>query len=227
MLNASDGLIQEDPGFAIRYFGTACFILEYQGKIICIDPGDFLTARLTKLQASSLPPCDLILVSHADFDHRNRLALVPRKPGCTILGTKELANSFPSLDVDASGRYETDWITVDALPVTHALRPRVEHVGFRIVLNGKTLLFMGDGHTAQAPLPKFPDYLFVTIGGFKANPASAAALAISLDARNVIPMHWERLFRSASRVIRLRNLLWNKKPRVLLPEIVALSPVTL
>lgn len=200
--------------FSMRYLGTACFIIQYLDRTVCFDPGDFLTHRLSEAEARSLPHCDLILVSHADFDHCNRLAAVPKKPGCVVMGTESLRRAFPGLAIDTSGRYEAEGITIEALPTRHALRSGLEHVAFSISMGGKTLLFMGDSHELAENFPQEPDLLLITIGGLSATPGSAASVARSLGARHVVPMHWERLFRDDSRVRRLSHLLCNGPPLI-------------
>jgi L-ascorbate metabolism protein UlaG (beta-lactamase superfamily) len=84
----------------ITYLGTACFLFDFGGYKVLTDPGDFFTNRFTIEQASNLKGVDLVLVSHADFDHTNRLEYIPGIEKIPIFGTESVKKGYPHLNVN-------------------------------------------------------------------------------------------------------------------------------
>ncbi len=179
----------------ITYLGTACFLMDVAGTRILTDPGDLLTARLTEDRARSLRGIDLVLVTHADPDHTNRLRSIPGIGSLPVLAPETVKRRFPDLTVLTDREYRLGGITVHSLPSVHGLRRAVDHRAYEISGGGRTIVFLGDAVQVQGAVTMNPDALFVTIGGLDADIRNALAIVRSVRPRTVIPMHWEGLFR--------------------------------
>ena len=89
----------------ITYLGTASFILDIGGMRILTDPGDFFTARFTAAKARDVRDIDLVLITHGDFDHVNRLTHVPGSEHIIVLAPETVKNRMPSHNVSTDAEY--------------------------------------------------------------------------------------------------------------------------
>jgi L-ascorbate metabolism protein UlaG (beta-lactamase superfamily) len=203
------------PALAVllTYLGTACFLLEYDGVAVLTDPGDFLTRRLTAEKAKSLPDVDLVLITHADFDHVNRLRYVPGIKGIPIMGPESVRKAFPDLNYLAGDEASVGGIRIKKIETAHGVRHAVPHTGYAIEAGEKVIYDLGDGYDIGEAVPRHPDYLLVTIGGLESNVGNALKNVGVLEPRYVIPMHWEGLSR------------WDAKARALKLEIAGAYPL--
>jgi L-ascorbate metabolism protein UlaG (beta-lactamase superfamily) len=192
---------------SITYYGTACFVLEYAGTRILTDPGDFFTNRLTRAKASTIEDINLVIVTHADFDHVNRLAGIPGIETIMIFGTESVKREFPLLTVDTNPEIEIHGARVRRIRANHALRPAVDHTAYLITFPGTSILFCGDASELGETPGSSPDFTFVTICGSEANPQNAVKIVKDTDTRCAIPMHWEVFFRDMSLVREFIRLL--------------------
>jgi L-ascorbate metabolism protein UlaG (beta-lactamase superfamily) len=129
----------------VTFIGHASFFVQIGGLNVLIDPNFarwlFVLKRLRKpgLRIADLPPIDLVLVSHAHFDHLHRPSL-----RSIARHTKELCGKAPILvtpkhvhdlvsDLGYSNLVELDWwgsYVQGALEVTHVPS---RHWGARIL----------------------------------------------------------------------------------------------
>lgn len=154
-----------------------------------------------------LPRIDLILLTHAHFDHLDRptLARLPRHiPVIAARDNRDLID-----DLGFTSVYELDWgqslslaaLKITAVPCRH-WSPRVfidDHRGYNAYLLESAdhrLLFGGDtaahdGFAEHGPI----DLMLVGIGAYDpfihahANPEQAYEMAVQARARHVAPMH--------------------------------------
>ena len=183
----------------ITYLGTASFLIEYEGTTIITDPGDFLTGRLTEDMASALGTIDAIVVTHADFDHTNRIRNIQDAERIPIVGPRALVSMLPSHTVITDRNCQIGTISITRLESVHGVRHDVEHWAYIIAMGDVSLCFLGDAYRVSGFPDRIPDVAFVTVGGLEANPQNGAALVASLGAALAIPMHWEVLFRTNDR----------------------------
>ena len=222
--NNSAGNIEEldnsNSNIYITYFGTACFLIEDSSHRILIDPGDLFTDRFTAELAENLEPVDLIIITHNDFDHCNRLEYIKGVDSIPIIGTNSIQKDFPRFNVITEGSFTNGWINIRKIDIAHGLRPNEDHTGYNIQFADKTIIFLGDGATPLEPIVTNPDILFVTIGGIEASVKNGVQLVTEIKPLNVIPMHWEILSRNAVRVRRFERTLdkQSTETKCIIPE---------
>jgi L-ascorbate metabolism protein UlaG (beta-lactamase superfamily) len=217
-----------DDGITLAWLGHATVLINFYGVRILTDPALFprigvdawLTSigplRLTAcaLTPLELPDIDLVLVSHAHFDHLDTpsLAAVPGRPACVM--ARHTSDLLPAAGY-ASVR-ELEWgeslrvntsrgdVLVRAIEVRHwGARLRRDtyrgYNGYILEREGRSLLFGGD--TANTPL--FASYrrygpyeaAVMPIGAYDpwihnhCTPEQAVALADAAKARLFVPIH--------------------------------------
>lgn len=113
----------------ILYQGHASFrIITNSNLVIYIDPfaGEGYDI-----------PADVLCVTHDHFDH-NATDLVPKKPDCTVITSREAYTD---------GEYNT-WeindIVIEAVPAYNSHHPEGTGVGFIMQFDGRTVYFPGD-----------------------------------------------------------------------------------
>jgi L-ascorbate metabolism protein UlaG (beta-lactamase superfamily) len=209
---------------AAAWLGHATLLFRISGKTILTDPVfshrvglGLLFATIgpkrrqqPALSIDELPPIDLILSSHAHFDHLDRPSLwriARRFPGTPVIaaaGTSDLLH-----DLGFGEIHELDWeqftrvaeLKVSAIPVKH-WGPRVfydDWRGFNAYLiedASARILFGGDSAHTDAWAGIGPvDLLAVGISAYNpfiaahASPEQAWEMAQLAGARQVLPMH--------------------------------------
>lgn len=216
-------------GLAVTWIGHATALIRIGGKWVLTDPvfmdtvgaGPLRLARLAppKPSLAGLPPIDLILISHADYDHLDlpslrRLAV--RNPEAIVMvpeGTRRLVTPAGFRNVVEFAWYQAgvwDGLSIEAVPAVHGVRrppepPNVAHwVGWIIGWRGPTLYFAGDTgfgsvfadiRRRSGPV----DFALVPIGAyeprrlegsFHVDPEEAAEIARMVGARAAIGIHW-------------------------------------
>ena len=211
-----------DHALAAAWIGHATVLLRIGGLTVLTDPVfstrigvglGLVTAGPRRLQRpamslASLPPIDLILISHAHFDHLDRptLARLPRRvPVITAVHTKDLLT-----DLGFANVRELAWDnTIDIGPVSVRALP-TEHWGARTfhdlhrTYNAYLLqedrrhhvLFGGDTAFTHAFDGRGPiDLAILGIGAYDpyvaahCTPEQAWAIAQHIPARHLLPMH--------------------------------------
>jgi L-ascorbate metabolism protein UlaG (beta-lactamase superfamily) len=193
----------------ITYLGTASFLIEYDHVRILTDPGDLFTNRLTIEKARSIGKIDLVIVTHTDFDHVNRLQYIPGASSLPVFGPADLRRVFPEYNIFSGDSYNSGCISVKKIKSIHGMRHDVEHTSFIIKLADLVICFLGDAYRVPEKLSEQIDLLFVTVGGMEANAENGAKIASGIMPGIVIPMHWEGLFRSDNSALQLRTILKN------------------
>lgn len=214
----------EHADLAACWIGHATMLLRVGGRTILTDPvfhprvgvGLVLATvgplrhQQPALPIVRLPKIDLILLSHAHFDHLDRPslhALSRRFPGTPLVcakGTRDLVEDLafgPVTELAWEESIRVAGVTISAVPVTH-WGPRVFYDNWRtynaylIEGTGHRVLFGGDtAHTdtfqAIAPV----HLLCVGIGAYDpyiaahATPEQAWAMAQLAGARHIAAMH--------------------------------------
>ena len=222
-----------DSAITLAWLGHATVLLNFYGFWILTDPvlfsrigvdlgiGSLGPLRLVRcaLSLGELPEVDLVLVSHAHFDHLDTasLAVVPGRPAAVMAaGTSDLLPSHAYSKVTelmwgdsvrVHGRQGDALIR--AIEVRHwGARIRRDtwrgYTGFVVEREGRRLLVAGD--TADTPL--FRDYrrygpfeaALMPIGAYNpwvrnhCTPEQAVAMADAAHAKLFVPLH-HRTFR--------------------------------
>jgi len=194
---------------ALTFIGHSSFFLQTGGKTILLDPNFaqwlFVLKRLRRpgLRIEDLPPIDLVLVTHAHFDHLHRPSLraIARQ-------TKRLRGRAPSIIlphnvtdlVEDLGFREiielNHWETSDFDCVEVTLVPS-QHWGARIIKDAHrdTAYFKGFREIGQK---LHPQIALLPIGAysppaFRANhtsPEDAVHAFVDLGSRWMVPMHY-------------------------------------
>lgn len=198
----------------ITYLGTASFIIETPDIKVIIDPGDFLTQRLTKKLAKNITGIDLALITHSDFDHCNRLKYIPGTDSIQIIGSESVRKKFPRYTISTKQYHKTGDLTIEKINIPHGMRHCIDHTGYKVSAGSKNIIHCGDGITITGPVHNNIDILCVTIGGIEAGIKNAVKLAARISPSMVAPMHWERCIRSSRRAAKFASLMASECPSV-------------
>jgi L-ascorbate metabolism protein UlaG (beta-lactamase superfamily) len=217
-----------DNGITLAWIGHATVLLNFYGVRVLTDPalfprigidawvGSIGPLRLTAsaLTPPELPDIDLVLLSHAHFDHLDTpsLASIPGRPAAIM--APETADLLPGrryssvreLRWGESARVDSPRgdLQVRALEVKHwGARLRTDtyrgYSGYVVEREGRAILFGGD--TAHTPL--FASYrrygsfeaAIMPIGAYDpyirnhCTPEQAVAMARDAGARLLVPVH--------------------------------------
>ena len=219
----------EGATVAVTWIGHATALVRMGGKWILTDPvlmptigaAPVTMARLAPPVPAldDLPPIDVILISHGDYDHldlRTIRRLAVRNPEVVVLvppGNARLLAPIHLRNVTELGWYERatlDGLGFEAVPAIHGMRRPPEprnsaHWGGWIVRHGShSLYFAGDtgfgpifAEMRQRSGPV--DFALVPIGAYAprrleapyhVSPEEAAEIARTLGARVALGVHW-------------------------------------
>jgi L-ascorbate metabolism protein UlaG (beta-lactamase superfamily) len=217
-----------DSKLTFAWLGHATVLVNFHGVRILVDPtlfsrigvhlglGTLGPKRLTApaLRASEIPEVDLVLVTHAHFDHLDTpsLSAVRGRPAAIMSkGTSDLMPRRPYSSVRELGWGETvtvetprGGVTVRSIEVKHwGARVRRDtwrgYGGFVIERDGRKLLFAGD--TADTPLLAGHRHLgpfeaaFMPVGAYDpwihnhCTPEQAVAMTRAAGAGYFVPIH--------------------------------------
>ncbi len=217
-----------DRQITLAWLGHASVLINFLGVRILTDPTFFSRIGIhlwvgtlgpkrmvaSALSPAQLPPIDLVLVSHAHFDHLDRrsLAAVPGRPAAVMAAnTSDLLprRSYGSVQElrwgeDVILRTANGEIGVRAIEVRHwGARVRRDthrgYTGYVLEREGRKLLFGGD--TANTPV--FAEHrrhgpfeaAIMPIGGYDpwinshCTPEESIAMADAAGARMFLPIH--------------------------------------
>jgi L-ascorbate metabolism protein UlaG (beta-lactamase superfamily) len=225
----------DNSAITAAWIGHATVLINFFGTMILTDPvfskrvgpsiirlGTFGPKRLVDpaLGIDELPPLDLILLSHAHFDHLDLPSLRRLSKNTPVVMAKNTSDLID--DMKWKSVQELDWgekTTVGAIEVEGL---RVNHFGWRypwekdrsrgntagrsyngylLSKNGRHIVFGGDTayheHFKAIGDRKInPDLAIMPIGAYDpwifvhANPEQSAAMAGQMGAKAVLPVHW-------------------------------------
>lgn len=216
-------------GPALLWLGHAAFLLRLGGRTILLDPylGEKagpvrgLSPRRfvpPALPPESLPPVDLLVISHNHYDHlcADTLRRLPNRADITVIVPLKLGGFFHRfgfreiIELDWHDSHAVDALTVTALPAIHWSKRtagdtnRTLWAGFALQADGMRVYFAGD--TAYGPVfaeigERYGpfDYGLVPIGAYEpraimaghhTNPEEAVKLGRDIGAKRLVAMHW-------------------------------------
>jgi len=217
-----------DNSITLAWLGHATVLVNFYGVRVLTDPALFrrigVDVRLTTvgplrltacaLPAAQLPDIDVVLLSHAHFDHLDTASLGALRGHPVVVSAPKTADLVPRGRV--VGVHEIRWnqaaylrtrrgdLEVRAVEVKH-WGARLNHDGYRgcngyvIRREGRTLLFGGDTAHTQAfaehrrhgpyeaaimPIGAYDPYIYN-----HCSPEQAVAMADAAGARLFVPIH--------------------------------------
>ncbi len=210
----------------VTFIGHSTFFLQMGGHNLVIDPNFarwlFVLKRLRKpgVQIRDLPPIDLVLVTHAHFDHLHRpslraIAHQARRAGrnCTIVVPHHVLDLVSDLgfaevvELDWWNSYRRGALTVTHVPSRHwgarVLKDAHRGYGGYVLHGGKHSVYHA-GDTAyfsgflEIGLRLAPELALLPIGAYNpstfrnvhTDPADATRAFLDLNSRWMIPMHY-------------------------------------
>ncbi|HMF33293.1 MAG TPA: MBL fold metallo-hydrolase, partial [Candidatus Lokiarchaeia archaeon] len=93
----------------ITWYGCACFLLEWNGYRILVDP--FLdrspgSRPILPVTKDDVPLVDAIVVTHSHFDHVTSIPFFVHRDHCRVLGNEVLRQTMEKL---GTGKIWPDW----------------------------------------------------------------------------------------------------------------------
>ncbi len=208
------------PGeICLTWIGHASFLLQLEGMNVLVDPNWSMWLKVIKrlkrpgLNIESLPSIDVVLVTHAHFDHLDRRSLRRVAADQPIVVPTGVGNLVHDLGFNIVHEL-AEWEQVQLGPLRVSLTPchhwgaRLLHDqhrgfgGFVIEANGRSIFHCGD----SAYFPgfeeigkRFPiEVALLPIGAYDApsrrevhmNPEEAVQAFLELRAQKLVPMHY-------------------------------------
>lgn len=224
----------------ISYHGHSVVRIETGGKTILFDP--FITGNgLTDLKASEVK-VDVIILTHAHNDHVGDTVELAKRNDALVITNADLATylgwqGVRTHGMNIGGGYEFDFGKVKMTQAFHGSGYATEDqqiiyggmpAGVLLFAEGKTVFHAGDtGLFSDMKLigERHPiDLAFLPIGdNFTMGPEDAAVAAEFLQAKMVVPIHFNTFPPIKQDPQQFINLLQENKGRVLQPgEIIEL-----
>jgi L-ascorbate metabolism protein UlaG (beta-lactamase superfamily) len=191
----------------ISYHGHSVVQIHTNGKTVIIDP--FITGnQLTDLKAEDLTP-DVIILSHGHNDHVGDTVELAKKNNALVIANAEISDflSWQGVNTHAmhiGGAYQFEFGKVKLTQAFHGSSFTTENneiiycgmpAGILFMNEGKTVYHAGDTALfsdmkligARHPI----DVAFLPIGdNFTMGPEDAAYAAKLLNAKTIVPMHF-------------------------------------
>jgi L-ascorbate metabolism protein UlaG (beta-lactamase superfamily) len=208
------------PGeVCLTWIGHASFLLQIEGLNILIDPNWSMWLKVVKrlkrpgMHIESLPSIDVVLVTHAHFDHLDRKTLRKVAADQPIVVPTGVGNLVQDLGFNIVHEL-TEWEQVQLGPLRVSLTPchhwgarmlHDQHRGFGgfVIEAGKRSVFhCGDSayfHGFEEIGRRFPiEIALLPIGAYEApsrrevhmNPEEAVRAFLELGANKLVPMHY-------------------------------------
>lgn len=181
-----------------HYINHACFMIEKNNSAIIFDP--FLDGNPEGLQANDIK-VDYIFISHGHFDHLGSAFEIAKNCDATIISTAEICGLAEAAGCKAhamhlGGTFMFPFGKVRVAMAFHGSGVPGGHAcGFVVDFYGTKVYFAGDTalYSDMQLLPQLDafDYAVLPIGGnFTMDPKDAAIAAKFLQAKYVIPVHY-------------------------------------
>jgi L-ascorbate metabolism protein UlaG (beta-lactamase superfamily) len=209
----------EDGKVRVTWIGHASFFFQFAGHSAIVDPnwakwhGPVKRQRQPGLALEGLPEVDLVLVTHAHFDHLHKpsLKILKAREGIIVpLGSASLVRrlGFPAIhEMKIWDVLKFDQLEIIHTPSHHWGARFIhdthrEYGGYIVRTGGKSIFHCGDsayfdGFTEMGRRYEI-DIALMPIGAYESpsgrdvhmNPEEAVRAFIDLNAKVLIPMHY-------------------------------------
>lgn len=187
----------------IHWLGHSGFRIDAE-KVVYIDP----------FKVGRGPSADMILVSHAHYDHCSQIAIERiSKPGTVIVTNAECARKLRGdVRVLAAGRsLDVGGIVVEgvaAYNIGKPFHPKGDGgLGFVVAVGGRKIYFAGDTDLIPEMSAVKADVAILPVSGtYVMTAEEAAEAAARIRPAVAIPMHYGTIVGSASDAARFREL---------------------
>ncbi|MGC8495869.1 MAG: MBL fold metallo-hydrolase [Candidatus Micrarchaeia archaeon] len=181
----------------VHWIGHASFYLEASGIVIYIDP-----FRVSNAVASE--KADLILITHAHFDHFSKEDIEKiRDSNTQIIASTQTLQEGGSIRIATPGfKHNFNGVKIEAVPAYNIAKERLAFhpkennwVGYVIEADGMRIYHAGDtDFIPEMKDLKDIDLALIPIGGtYTMDVDEAITAAKSIDARSITPMHYKNL----------------------------------
>lgn len=208
--NIPEEIVIEEEILSIdmTWIGQAGFILEIDGKSICIDPylTDSLAAKENLVRMVPVPvepedlDIDLYLITHNHGDHFDEATLVRVDKTSAIFAGPDSCNAhFKAIGIEDENiilvnredSFEYEGMTITGVYAEHTN----DSIGYVIEYDELTLYFLGDSTYTEilTDVKSYnPDILVCCINGRAGNMGceDAAKLAVELGVQYAVPCHY-------------------------------------
>ena len=176
----------------IKFHSHSTIELRIGTTVIYVDP------YLDPFSAEQLPKADIILVSHAGYDHCSVETIRTLSAENTIiLGTTNVATLIHRCSSMKPGDIrDFDGFKIKALHAQAYNKKHVEGeiIGFGIAVEDKTIFYPSDTKYVQTMADIKPDIMFVAVGGtLTMNAKEAAHFVLTLMPKIAIPIHYGKI----------------------------------
>lgn len=189
----------------LHWLGHDCFRIDGP-PVVYVDPYQI---------GGTLPPADLVLITHAHYDHLSEPDLAKvLGPATVVVGpTGVAAKATVPVEVIAAGETRTvKGIAVRAVPAYNtdkAFHPEADgNVGFVFTVAGVTYYHAGDTDLIPEMTGLAPDVAMLPVSGTYVMTADEAARAArAIKPRTAVPMHYGAIVGSEADALKFAKLL--------------------
>jgi L-ascorbate metabolism protein UlaG (beta-lactamase superfamily) len=178
-----------DPLEGITWLGHSGILIE-GSRTVYVDPFEI---------PDGLPKADLVLLTHAHYDHCSPADVGKLlQPKTILVGPEECLRKFPGAEripMASEDEREIAGLTVKAVPAFTARRPHHSKekggLGFSIAMDGRVIYHAGDTDSIRERPPIPADIAFLPVDNlFTMGPEEAVAAARHLEAGIFVPIHF-------------------------------------
>jgi L-ascorbate metabolism protein UlaG (beta-lactamase superfamily) len=163
--------------------------------------GDELALYIDPWEVSAEVPADVILITHAHFDHFSLDDIEKvRKPETKLFAPVDVASEITGevTPVKPGERHEVGGLRFQTVPAYNVAEERLDFhpqrnrwVGYVIELDGRSYYHAGDTDQADELSSVRADVAFLPIGGtYTMDAHEAAVMAKALSPKLAVPMHY-------------------------------------